>query len=379
MRKYRVTLTAAERAELQSLVAAGRASARRLIHARVLLKADAADGGPAWAAGRIAEAVEVSAATVARVRRRFVEQGLEAALSRKRQDKPSRERTLDGRGEAHLVALACSPPPEGRAAWTLQLLADTLVELRVVEAISDETVRVVLNRNALKPWLREQWCIPPKASAEFVCALEDVLEVYHRPYDPRRPQVCLDEASKQLLGEAVQPIPIEPGRPERFDYEYVRNGTANLFLVSEPLLGWRAVRVTDRRTARDYAEVLRWLAEEVHPDADKIVLVQDNLNTHKLASLYEAFEPERARRIAERFEVHYTPKHGSWLNTAEIELSVLAGQCLDRRISSQEELRREVAAWESERNERQVGVDWRFTTADARIKLRRLYPAVQAG
>jgi hypothetical protein len=206
--------------------------------------------------------------------------------------------------------------------------------------------------------------------------MEDVLEVYHRPYDAKRPLVALDEASKQLVGEVVQPLPPEPGQPERFDYEYVRNGTANLFMVSEPLLGWRAVQVTERRTAKDYAEVLRWLAEDVHPDAEVIVLVQDNLNTHTLASLYEAFPPERARRLAERFEVHYTPKHGSWLNVAEIELSVLARQCLDRRVATAEELRREVAAWQEERNERGVEVRWRFTTAEARIKLHRLYPSL---
>jgi hypothetical protein len=206
--------------------------------------------------------------------------------------------------------------------------------------------------------------------------MEDVLEVYHRPYDEKRPLVTLDEASKQLVGEVVQPLPPQPGQPERFDYEYVRNGTANLFMVSEPLLGWRAVQVTERRTAKDYAEVLRWLAEEVHPDAEVIVLVQDNLNTHALASLYEAFAPEQARRLAERFEVHYTPKHGSWLNVAEIELSVLARQCLDRRIGTAEELRREVGAWEAERNERAVQVRWRFTTAEARIKLHRLYPSL---
>jgi len=206
--------------------------------------------------------------------------------------------------------------------------------------------------------------------------MEDVLEVYHRPFDEQRPLVALDETSKQLVGEVVQPLPPEPGQPERFDDEYVRNGTANLFMVSEPLLGRRAVRVTERRTAKDYAEVLRWLAEDVHPDAEVIVLVQDNLNTHTLASLYEAFPPERARRLAERFEVHYTPKHGSWLNVAEIELSVLARQCLDRRIASAEELRREVGAWEGERNERAVPVRWRFTTAEARIKLHRLYPSL---
>jgi hypothetical protein len=207
--------------------------------------------------------------------------------------------------------------------------------------------------------------------------MEDVLEVYHRPYDEKRPLVCLDETSKQLVGELIQPIPAAPGRPERFDYEYARNGTANLFMISEPLLGWRAVKVTERRTATDFAEVVRWLVEEVHEEAEKVVLVMDNLNTHKLASLYEAFPPERARRIAERLEIHYTPKHGSWLNMAEIELAVLARQCLDRRIETKEELEREVAAWEEDRNERMVEVVWQFTTADARIKLRRLYPTTQ--
>jgi hypothetical protein len=224
--------------------------------------------------------------------------------------------------------------------------------------------------------LRHQWCIPPEADADFVCAMEDVLEVYHRPYDEKRPLVALDEASKQQVGEVVQPLPAKPGQPERFDYEYVRNGTANLFMVSEPLVGWRHVAVTERRTAKDYAEVLRWLAEDVHPDAEVIVLVQDNLNTHALASLYEAFPPEQARRLAERFEVHYTPKHGSWLNVAEIELSVLSRQCLDRRIASAEELRREVGAWEEERSERAVEVRWRFTTPEARFKLHRLSPSL---
>ena len=207
--------------------------------------------------------------------------------------------------------------------------------------------------------------------------MEDVLEVYHRPYDERRPLVALDEAGKQLVGEAVQPLPPEPGRPERFDYEYVRNGTANLFMLSEPLAGWRHVMVTERRTAKDFAEAVRWLAEDVYPDADRVVLVMDNLNTHKLASLYEAFEPEQARRIAERIEVHYTPKHGSWLNVAEIELSVLARQCLDRRIESIEELLEQLEPWEVERNDRAVGVKWQFTTADARVKLKRLYPAIE--
>jgi DDE superfamily endonuclease len=217
--------------------------------------------------------------------------------------------------------------------------------------------------------------------------MEDVLDVYHQPYDESRPLVCLDESSKQLIGETREPIPPapaqpgssdqpgKPGHPERYDFEYVRNGTANLFMVTQPLLGWRHVEVTDRRTAKDFAEILRWLAEDVHPEAKKIVLVMDNLNTHKLASLYEAFEPSRARALAERFEIHHTPKHGSWLNMAEIEFSVLNRQCLDRRIATKDELMKEIAAWEDDRNDRQIGIRWRFTTADARIKLHRLYPA----
>ena len=207
--------------------------------------------------------------------------------------------------------------------------------------------------------------------------MEDVLEVYHRPHDENRPLVCLDEASRQLIGETVQPIPAEPGQPERVDYEYVRNGTANLFLAFQPLIGWRDVIVTERRTAVDLAEVLRWLVEDVHAEAEKIVLVTDNLNTHTPACLYEAFPPEQARRIAEKLEWHYTPKHGSWLNMAEIELSVLARQCLDRRIATREEMDQEVQAWRSARNDREVKVQWRFTTADARIKLRKLYPTLE--
>jgi len=218
--------------------------------------------------------------------------------------------------------------------------------------------------------------IPAEASGEFVARMEDVLEVYHRPFDPRRPLICIDELPVQLVGETRVPLPAAPGRLERFDYEYVRNGTANLFMTFEPLLGWRAVQVTERRTAQDLAEVLRWLAEDVHDDALRLVLVTDNLNTHGPGCLYEAFAPERARAIAGRLEWHYTPRHGSWLNMAEVELAALSKQCLGRRIGSREELEREVSAWQEERNERMVGARWQFTTAKARVKLHRLYPSL---
>jgi hypothetical protein len=234
-------------------------------------------------------------------------------------------------------------------------------------------------KNDLKPWLKEQWVIPPKANAEFVCAMEDVLEVYHRPYDPKKPQVCLDEASKQLVAETRAPLPAEPGQVAREDYEYERCGTANLFMLFEPLAGQRHVQVTQRRTATDFAQVIRYLVDYLYPDAETIVLVMDNLNTHKLASLYEAFEPAEARRLLERLEIHYTPKHGSWLNMAETELSVLARQCLDRRIADRDDLAYEVAVWQDSRNEAVCRVDWQFTTADARIKLKRLYPSIEPG
>jgi hypothetical protein len=206
--------------------------------------------------------------------------------------------------------------------------------------------------------------------------MEEVLEVYHRPHDPACPLVCLDETSKQLIKETRVPIPARPGRPARTDYEYERNGTANIFMLFAPLDGWRHVSVTDRHAAVDYAHLLKEVADRWFPDAAKIALVQDNLSTHKPASLYEAFPPAEARRLVERFEWHYTPKHGSWLNMAETELSVLSSQCLDRRISTRQMLIDEVTAWEAARNKHHAKADWQFTTADARVKLKRLYPSL---
>jgi hypothetical protein len=206
--------------------------------------------------------------------------------------------------------------------------------------------------------------------------MEDVLEVYHRPHDPDRPVVCVDETSKQLIAETRVPIKAKPGRPARFDYEYQRNGTANLFMMFAPLEGWRHVEVTDRRASLDYAQVLKDLSDIHFPKAAKIVLVQDNLNTHKSASLYEAFPAAEARRLVERFEWHYTPKHGSWLDMAESELGILSSQCLDRRIPDKETLIKEVAAWEERRNKHHTKADWQFTNDNARIKLKRLYPTL---
>ena len=221
------------------------------------------------------------------------------------------------------------------------------------------------------------WCIPPRSNADFVCKMEDVLDVYKRPYDIKRPMVCMDETSKQLVGEVRKPIAVVPGKPAKYDNEYIRNGVANIFMFCEPLAGKRHVIVTDRRTKMDWSLCVRELVDKVYPNAERIVLVHDNLNTHKLSSLYDAFHPKVAKRIADRLEIHYTPKHGSWLNMAEIELSIISRQCLNQRIGNKEKLTSEISSWEKEKNQTNSKIDWQFTTKDARIKLRKLYPSIE--
>jgi len=370
-KKYIVTLSAEERETLQRLIASGTAPARKLTHARILLKADAG-----WPDQAISKALDVSIPTIERVRQCFVEEGLEAALNR---HLPTREyqRKLDGEQEAHLIALACSKPPKGHKRWTLRLLADKMVVLEYVESVSHETVRQVLKQDKLKPWQKKRWCIPPKANAEFVYHMEDVLDVYKRPADPTRPTVCFDEIPVQLVSETRQPLPMQPGQPELYDYEYRREGVANLFMFFAPLQNWRHVKVTERRTKADWAECMRDLVDIYFPEAQMITVVEDQLNTHNPAALYEVFTPAEAKRILDRLEFHFTPKHGSWLNMAEIELSALSQQCLDQRIPDQTTLAQEAAAWEAERNASGATVNWRFTTEDARIKLKRLYPSIQ--
>ena len=232
-------------------------------------------------------------------------------------------------------------------------------------------------KNEIKPWLKQQWVLPPKASAAFVANMEDVLRIYANPYDPNRPVVCVDEGGKQLIGDVREPLPVRPGCVAREDSEYRRGGMANLFMAFEPLAGRRHVEVTERKTSVDFAHFLRTISDEIYHESETIVLVCDNLNTHSPAAFYEAFEPSEARRLAERFEWHYTPKHGSWLNVAEMELSVIARQCLDRRIPDAATLTREIELWQRQRNAAKVVVRWHFTTADARIKLRKLYPTIQ--
>lgn len=376
--KHHVKLSENERKDLEQVVRYGKSGAAKINRARILLRSDLNGGGVWKSDAEIARAVGSSKSTVFRTRMNYAETGLSFALNMTPVAPRPHKRKANGQFEAHLIALACSQAPEGRQRWTLELLADQMVALKYVEeAVSIHLVHRTLEKNELKPWLVKQWVIPPKQNCEFVAAMEDVLEVYTRPYDDKFPQVCFDEASKQLIKDTRAGIAMEAGKARRIDYEYEREGTANIFMAFEPLAGVRNVVVTERRTKVDFALVIKRLLDEWYPKAQKVVLVLDNLNTHKPSSLYEAFPPEEARRLIERLEIHYTPKHGSWLNMAETELSSLARQCLNRRIADIEILKKETAAWQTQRNQSRSNVNWRFNTADARIKLSRLYPTFE--
>ncbi|MCP4677403.1 MAG: IS630 family transposase [Deltaproteobacteria bacterium] len=368
-KRYIINLTDGERAELMKITKGGKHAVRKVQRAKILLKSDTG-----MIDKEISEHLNVNVRTIERVRQRCTLEGVTAALTPR--PRAPRKSVLDGEAEANLVLLACSEPPEGRQRWTTGLLKDKLVELQIVDSVGDETVRRTLKKNELKPWRLERFCIPPKQNAAFVQAMEDVLEVYHRPYDSKRPQICIDETSKQLLEHTREPIAARPGTPAREDDEYKRNGTANIFLCVEPLTGQTVVKVTERRTKIDFAHFIQEICDGPYRDAEKIVLVMDNLNTHSPASLYEAFPPAEARRLVEKLEIHHTPKHGSWLDMAEIQLSVLSRQCLNQRIGSLDELRRILNRWESRHNSEEHTISWRFTTEDARIKLRRLYPVL---
>lgn len=368
--RYRVELEEAERAELKALIAGGKTAVRKVKRAQILLASDAGQTDEA-----IATSIGVGTSTVYRTKRHFVEGNLEFALNEAK--RPGVSRKLTGKEEALLVATACSAPPEGRARWTLSLLADAMVKLTDHDALSSETVRRRLGENELKPWRKDMWCIP-EVNGEYVARMEDVLDLYAEPSDPKRPVVCFDESPTQLIGEARAPIPAEPGQLERYDCEYRRNGTANLFVFLDVNQSWRHVKVTDRRTNQDFAMCMRDLVDLHYPQAELIRVVLDNLSTHSLGALYETFVPEEARRILRRLEFHHTPKHASWLNMVEIEIGVLRTQCLDRRIGERETLEREITAWEKQRNQSGARILWMFTTDKARTKMGRAYPAPPA-
>jgi len=364
--KYRVTLVDDERAQLAALVVGGKGAFRRLKRAQILLAADKGSSDE-----EIARNVAVGTSTVYRTKQRFVEEGLESALSEA--PRPGAARKLRVADESMLAALACAKPPAGRARWTLQLLADEMVRLTVHDSISDETIRRRLDEFQIKPWQEKMLCIP-KVDSEFVARMEDVLGLYAEPADENRPVVCFDETPRQLIGEARVPVRAEPGKRRRFDYEYVRNGTANVFMFVDVNRPWRHAKVTNRRTCLDFAECMRDLVDEHYPHAERIRVVLDNLSAHSAAALYQRFSPAEARRILDRLEFHFTPKHASWLNMVEIEIGVMVRQCLNRRIAERTTLVAEIDSWERRRNAEGACIDWMFTIERAREKLGRSYP-----
>ena len=364
--RYRVELAEDERRQLETLVTGGSRAVRKVKRAQILLAAAAgcSDEG-------IARTVRVGTSTVYRTKRQFVEESLEAALAE--DPRPGGKRKLTGSEEALLIATACSTPPTGRARWTLALLADAVVALTPHARISRQTIGRRLAENDLKPWQQKMWCVP-KIDAEYVARMEDVLDLYTQPPAAGTAVVCVDESPRQLIGEVRAATPAAPGRPARQDYEYRRNGTANVFLAVDAHRPWRAAKVTERRASVDFAEWMRDLVDGPYAGSERLKVVLDNLSTHTPAAFYEAFAPAEARRVLRKLEFHYVPKHASWLNMVEIEIGVLARQCLARRILDLATLTTEVEAWSTARNHAGAVVKWMFGIEQARLKLGHAYP-----
>jgi hypothetical protein len=313
----------------------------------------------------VADFVEISVRTVCNIEDNYARGGLEQALHD--DPRPGAPIQFDDRVKSYVVATVCSEPPEGFDRWTLELIREHIVERAVVASISTETIRLILQEHDLKPWRQQSWCVP-KLDPEFIARMEDILAVYARPADPRRPVVCLDEKPIQLRDQVRPASGIAPGQAQRVDYEYKRNGTCNVFCAVEPQGGKYFTEVTPKRTASDFARFLAALAKR-YACSQSIVLVMDNLNTHRLDSLIGCFGQRKAKQLWERFEVHYTPKHGSWLNQAEIAINIYARQCLGKsRIPDLQALAKRTKAWTAIVNRRQVTINWHFTTKDAREK-----------
>lgn len=363
---YVVDLAEEERTKLEAMVSGGTKLVRDVKRSQILL--NAADG---FSDQENAATVRVGTATVFRTKRRFVELGLEQAIHDS--PRPGAGRKLTGKEEALLIATACTEPPAGRCRWTLDLLVDQVVELTVHDGISRSTVGRRLAANKLKPWQKKMWCVP-NINAEYVARMEDVLDLYAEPPDLTKPVVCFDESPTQLIGETRKPSPASPGKPAQIDFEYRRNGTANLFVFLDVNNPWRHVKVTDSRTGVDFARCMRDLVDTHYPQAELIRVVLDNLSTHSPAMLYQTFAAPEARRILRRLEFHFVPKHASWLNMVEIEIGVLKKQCLDRRIETKETLAVEISEWQHTRNAAGARVRWMFSVEKARQKMGRAYP-----
>ena len=374
-RSYRISLSKKERKIIRHLQKKATSPNARTRYA-ILLAADENAHGGRLTNSDIANASGASIPTVIDTLRKYCESGLgTAAVPARNPNSDTARLKATGDVEAKIIAKACTAPPEGYARWTVTLLAEECAVI-LEECVSRSTVGRIMKRNEIRPHLNSYWCIPPQEDADFVAAMEDILDVYQLPYDPRFPVWCMDEKPYQILGDSREPLPMRPGDTAKIDSEYIRNGTVSVFCFIQPHTGRIVHSVEETRTAVDWAEKIRCLVDEVEPDAEKIILVMDNLNTHSISSLYKAFPPEEARRIARKLEVHYTPKHGSWLDIAEIGINIMTRECLDRRIPNIETLRNELREWNDAYNENPSPVNWQFKASDSRIKLKKLYPDI---
>ena len=372
-RSYRVSLSPVERKKIQHAKRKANSDNRRVRYA-IILAADEKRYGHALTYKKIAAKAGASIPTVVDTLKKFCTGGITKAVTPLRNPNSDTSRLkVTGADEARIIAKACSAPPEGYCRWTLKLLDQEVI---LEEPVSISTIGRVLRNNALHPHLDEYWCIPPEEDPEFVARMEDILDIYEQPYDPKYPLWCIDEKPYQILGETREPLPMRPGDIKKIDSEYKRNGTVSIFCFIKPHTGEIRHSVEETRTAVDFAEKLRFLVDVIEPEAEKITLVMDNLNTHSIASLYKAFPPEEAARIRRKLYIHYTPVHGSWLDIAEIGINIMTRECLDRRIPSIESLRSEMECWNTRYNENPSPVNWQFTTKDARLKLRHLHPDI---
>lgn len=376
-RAFSITLTKQERKTIRTFQKKTSSSNART-RCAILLAADSAKN-PGKTYREIASAAGASTTTVITVLKEFSAGGFTKMITPRRNPNSDTARLkVTGDIEAKIIATACGPKPKGYVRWTLTLLYNQMmVVLEDSVSISRATIGRTLVKNDLRPHLSEYWCIPPKDDAEFVANMEDILDVYEQPYDSEYPLWCMDEKPYQILDETRNPLPMRKGDIAKTDSEYVRNGTVSITCFIQPHTGKIVHAVEPTRTAVDWAEKVKYLADEIEPKAQKIILVMDNLNTHSIASLYKAFPPAEARRIAKRIEIHYTPKHGSWLNIAEIGINIMTRECLNRRIPSIESLKEELKAWNEAYDNDPSPVNWQFQSETSRVKLRSLYPDIE--
>ena len=374
-RTYHIRLSSKERKSIRHLQKKAVSPNARTRYA-ILLAADESLCKEPPSNREIAAHAGASIPTVIDTLRKYCQSGLATAITPNRNPYSDTARLkATGEVEAKIIAKACSSAPEGYNRWTLTLLAKESAVI-LEDSLSRATVGRILQRNEIRPHLSAYWCIPPQEDAEFVAHMEDILDIYQLPYDPKHPVWCMDEKPYQLLNHSRKAIPMRPGNIEKIDSEYKREGTVAIFCFINPHTGKILHSVEETRTAVDWAEKIRYLVDEVEPDAEKIILVMDNLNTHTIGSLYKAFPPEEARRIAKKLEVHYTPKHGSWLDMAEIEIGIMSRQALGKPLPDLESFKQQVRTWTIRRNAECAKINWQFKTQDARIKLARLYPVI---